>query len=99
MTTYVVFTRERTTDPTELKIYGEKAGPAGQGHPITRLAFYGDIETLEGSPAEGAVILSFPSKADALAWYNSPAYAEAREHRFKGADYRIFMIEGVDRTP
>ncbi len=59
MTTYVVFTRESTIDPAELKIYGEKAGPAGQGHPITRLAFYGDVETLEGSPVEGAVILSF----------------------------------------
>lgn len=27
MTTYVVFTRESTIDPAELKIYGEKAGP------------------------------------------------------------------------
>ena len=95
MTTYVVFTRERTNDPAEMAIYAEKARPAGEGHPITRLAFYGDVQTLEGSPIEGSVILSFPSREAALAWYNSPLYTEAKEHRLKGADYRIFMVEGV----
>ena len=29
----------------------------------------------------------------AKAWYNSPAYAEARKHRFQGADYRVFITE------
>ena len=95
MTTYVVFTRERMTDPDEMAIYAEKAHHAGEGHPLTPLAFYGDIQTLEGSPVEGSVILSFPSKEEALAWYDSPLYSEAKEHRFKGADYRVFMIEGV----
>jgi len=95
MTTYVVFTRERTTDPKEMAVYAEKARAAGEGHPMTRLAMYGDIQTLEGSPIEGSVILSFPTREEALAWYNSPLYAEAKEHRFKGADYRVFMIEGV----
>jgi uncharacterized protein (DUF1330 family) len=95
MTTYVVFTRERTTDPKEMAIYAEKAGRAGEGHPITRLAAYGDIRTLEGSPVEGSVILSFPSKEEALAWYSSPAYTEAKEHRLKGSEYRVFMIEGI----
>jgi uncharacterized protein (DUF1330 family) len=95
MTTYVVFTRERTKDPKEMAIYAEKAHHAGEGHPLTPLAFYGDIQTLEGSPIEGSVILSFPSKEEALAWYNSPLYSEAKEHRLKGADYRVFVIEGV----
>jgi uncharacterized protein (DUF1330 family) len=95
MTTYVVFTRERTNDSAEMATYAEKAKKAGEGHPITRLAFYGEIETLEGPPIEGSVILSFPTRAEALAWYNSPAYTEAKEHRLKGSDYRVFMIEGV----
>lgn len=95
MTTYVVFTRERTTNPKEMAIYAEKAGAAGAGHPITRLAAYGDIQTLEGSPVEGSVILSFPSKEEALAWYNSPAYSDAKVHRLKGSEYRVFMVEGV----
>lgn len=95
MTTYVVFSRDRTRDPEEMKIYAGKAEKAGEGHPITPHAFYGEIETLEGPEVEGAVIISFPTKAEALAWYNSPLYTEAREHRFKGADYRVFMVEGA----
>ena len=52
-------------------------------------------ETLEGAPIEGAVILSFATYEEALAWYNSPAYIAAREQRFKGADYRAFIVQGM----
>jgi uncharacterized protein (DUF1330 family) len=51
---------------------------------------------LEGPPVEGAVILSFPSMSEARAWYESPAYQAAREHRLKGAEYRVFLVEGLD---
>jgi len=32
--------------------------------------------------------------AEAKAWYESPAYREARELRFRGADYRVFLLQG-----
>jgi uncharacterized protein (DUF1330 family) len=57
--------------------------------------FYGKTEMLEGAPIEGAVIVEFPTIEAAKAWYDSPAYKEAREHRFKGADYRVFITEGM----
>jgi uncharacterized protein (DUF1330 family) len=41
------------------------------------------------------VIVEFPSIDAAKAWYESPAYREAREHRFKGADYRAVIVEGL----
>jgi uncharacterized protein (DUF1330 family) len=31
----------------------------------------------------------------ARAWYNSPAYTAARQHRFKAGDYRVFLTEGL----
>jgi uncharacterized protein (DUF1330 family) len=96
MTAYVIFTRERTTDAAELKLYGEKAGAAREGHALTPLAFYGKVDMLEGEPIEGCVVLSFPTMAEAHAWYDSPIYQAAREHRLKGSDYRIFIAEGVD---
>ncbi|MGF7147743.1 uncharacterized protein (DUF1330 family) [Sphingomonas zeicaulis] len=96
MTVYVVATREKTTDAEEFAKYGPAAAAAGAGHPITPLAFYGKLDVLEGAPIEGAVILSFPDEAAARAWYESPDYQAAREHRLKGADYRFFMIAGVD---
>jgi uncharacterized protein (DUF1330 family) len=95
MTAYVVFMRDRMIDQAEFDIYSPLAGASLQGHPITPLAFYGAIETLEGPPIEGAVIVSFPTVAEAHAWYDSPAYQAAKAHRVKGSDYRVFIIEGV----
>ncbi|QWT21074.1 DUF1330 domain-containing protein [Bacillus sp. NP157] len=95
MTAYVVFTRLATKDKAEMETYASIAKQAGEGHPITRLAFYGPIETLEGPELEGSVILSFPTADEARAWYNSPLYQEARTHRLKGADYHVFIAEGI----
>jgi uncharacterized protein (DUF1330 family) len=95
MSAYVVYVRDRITDPEEFKKYEESAPAASVGHPITPLAFYGAVETLEGDKVDGAVILEFPTVADAKASYNSPLYQEAMKHRLKGAEYRVFIVEGI----
>nr|WP_232778999.1 DUF1330 domain-containing protein [Halomonas sp. Choline-3u-9] len=28
----------------------------------------------------------------------SPAYQEARKHRFQGSDYRVFIVDGVQEA-
>lgn len=48
MSAYVVFTREHTTDAAELQRYAQEAPAAREGHDVTRLAFYGQLEVLEG---------------------------------------------------
>lgn len=95
MAAYIVFTRERLRDPAEFGIYGSKASATLAGHVAKPLAFYGANETLEGAPIEGAVIVELPDTAAAKAWYHSPAYQEAVRHRFAGADYRVFITEGL----
>ena len=95
MSAYVVYVRDRITDPEEFKKYENSAGGASAGHPVTPLAFYGAVETLEGPPVDGAVILQFPTLADAKADYDSPLYQEALKHRLKGAEYRVFIVEGL----
>ena len=95
MSAYIVFTRERMRDADEFKTYSGKAGPTLAGHPAKPLAAYGKSETLEGAPIEGAVILEFPTLEAAKAWYESPAYAAAKAHRFAAADYRCFITEGL----
>ncbi|MEA3150095.1 MAG: hypothetical protein QOD56_1034 [Gammaproteobacteria bacterium] len=95
MSAYIVFTRERMRDKAEFDVYSGKVGATFAGHKPAVRAAYGKNETLEGAPIDGAVIVEFPTMADAKAWYESPAYAEAREHRFKGADYRVFITDGV----
>ncbi|HBN9703298.1 TPA: DUF1330 domain-containing protein [Pseudomonas aeruginosa] len=96
MSAYVIFTREHTTDAAELQRYAQEAPAAREGHDVTRLAFYGQLEVLEGPPIEGAVILRFPDMAAARAWYASPTYQAALQHRLRGAQYRVFLIEGTD---
>ena len=41
------------------------------------------------------MILRFPDMAAAREWYNSPEYQDALQHRLKGANYRVFIIEGL----
>ena len=95
MPAYVVFIRDRITDPAEFAVYRQKAAAARGDHPLKRLVFDGNLEILEGDPADGVVILEFPDMAAAHAWYDSPAYQEAKEHRLRGADHRVLLVQGV----
>jgi uncharacterized protein (DUF1330 family) len=95
MTAYAVFIRESTRDPAEMEKYSQMAGDTLGGHRVKILAAYGRHEVLEGPDVEGVVILKFPSIEAAKAWYESPEYREAREHRFKGATYRAVIVEGL----
>lgn len=95
MSAYAVFIREKTRDPKEMARYSGLAGGTLSGHPVKVLVAYGTQEVLEGAPSEGMVILEFPSLTAAKKWYDSPAYKEAREHRLKGADYRVIFVEGA----
>ena len=75
--------------------YSKEVRPTFEGHGAKFLAVYGKHEDLEGAATEGTVIVEFPSTADAKAWYDGPDYRKVREHRFKGANYHVILIEGV----
>lgn len=95
MTVYMVFTRERLRDQTEIDTYFKLVGPTMKDHPAKVLAAYGKHESVEGAPIDGAVIIEFPDAAAAKAWYHSPAYQEVVKHRFAGGDYRGFITEAL----
>lgn len=95
MPAYIIFARDVTTDQAEMDIYSPLARASMAGHPIKPLSVYGDFQSLEGQPIEGAVVLEFPTIAEARAWYDSPAYQEALVHRKAGADYRVFITDGL----
>jgi uncharacterized protein (DUF1330 family) len=92
---YVIFIKERTRNQQEVDLYRDMA-PAGlAGHPITFRVAHGRKEVVEGPDCEDMMMLEFPTFEEAKAWYSNPAYQAASEHRFKGADYRAIIIEGV----
>lgn len=95
MPAYMVFIREKTLDQSELEAYWSKIGATLECHPIKILAAYGKHVTLEGPEAEGVVVAEFPTLEEARAWYDSPAYQEVVQHRFRGAIYRGLIVEGV----
>jgi uncharacterized protein (DUF1330 family) len=95
MAVYIVFTRESTQDQVELDTYQSKVGDTLKGHPVKVLAAYGPQQVLEGEAPEGVVIVEFPTAVAARAWYDSAAYQEVAQHRFRGARYRAVLVEGV----
>jgi uncharacterized protein (DUF1330 family) len=95
MSAYLIFTRDKTIDEKELATYSKDVPATLAGHEAKLLVLYGQHEDLEGAPTEGTVILEFPSAEAAKAWYDGPAYRKVREHRFRGATYRVTLVEGV----
>jgi uncharacterized protein (DUF1330 family) len=95
MPALIVFTQEQTLDPGEHETYRANVRMTLVGHQVTARAAYGTLEVLEGSPIEGAVVLEFPTMEAARDWYRSPAYQEVAKHRFRGARYRAFIVQGV----
>jgi uncharacterized protein (DUF1330 family) len=95
MATYIVFTKESTQDQSELNIYQSKVRKTFERHPIKLLAAYGPPEALEGAAPEGVAIVEFPNTTAAREWYDGSAYQAIVQHRFKGASYRVVLVEGV----
>jgi uncharacterized protein (DUF1330 family) len=95
MAAYIVFMRDKMRDPAEFERYMAAVPATLEGHPVRPLAIYGKLEVLEGAPIDGAVIAEFESYEAALAWYRSPAYQAAVQHRFKAGDYRAFVLQGL----
>ena len=98
MTTFIVFTKEQTHDQAQLDLYQSLVRDTFEGHSIN-LVLKGAPQALEGTQAEGIVILEFATTAAARAWYESPAYQAVAAHRFKGARYSVALVEGSTESP
>lgn len=95
MVAYIIFIKERTRNQGEIDLYKQMTPAALAGQPITFRIAHGRKEVVEGPEFEDMMMLEFPTFEEAKSWYNSPAYQQASEHRFKGADYRAVIIDGV----
>ena len=96
MPTYMIFIREgEVVDAEAMAKYqsGNRSGAAPTG--MKPLVVYGEMETLEGEPADGIVVLEFPDKAAAQAWYHGEDYQSRVPFRQAAAPYRAFMVEGL----
>ncbi len=96
MKAYVIYLGD-ILDETRYQIYKENASPnivAAGGKYLVR---GGDTELLEGQlPAARTVILEFPTRQAALAWYQSDEYAEIKKLREGVAEASIYIVDGLD---
>ncbi len=94
MSTYIVFTRLKTKDQGELDVYAQKGAGTLGNRKITPHCAYGAQTVLEGPEHEGIAIVSFPTREEAEEWYHSPEYQDARQHRVRGGDYSVTIVDG-----
>jgi uncharacterized protein (DUF1330 family) len=57
----------------------------------------GDFELLEGSWPGNLIVIEFPDREQARAWYDSDAYQAIATLRTGSSDSDVIMIDGVDR--
>jgi uncharacterized protein (DUF1330 family) len=93
---YYVLANVKVTNPQQYEQYKKLSSQAFQAAGVQPLVRGGAVEVLEGDwTPDRAVLLEFPSKEAALAWYNSPEYQAAKKSRQGAADMRMVLIEGV----
>jgi uncharacterized protein (DUF1330 family) len=105
MPAYMIALNRSVHDRQNLEAYWRAAGPTFEGRGAKFLSIYTPLTSLElMRPLEGVVLIEFPDVAAAKAWYESPAYQEAKRHREGAADTEFFIIDGglvplEDRLP
>ena len=96
MPKYYVLANVKVTDPQRYEEYKKLSTKAFQAHGLQPLVRGGAVEVLEGDwTPDRTVMLEFPSKEAALAWYSSPEYQAAKKAREGAAVMRMVLIEGA----
>jgi uncharacterized protein (DUF1330 family) len=76
--------------------YARFAAVAQEKYGAKVLVRAGRHEALEGGAKPRNVILEFPNYEAAKAYYHSPEYQAARQHRLGAAQADILVVEGVE---
>ncbi len=95
MTAYVIV-RIQVDDPEKFQKYREAVSPNIKAFGGDYAVRGSEIEVLEGSDdGRRLVVLEFPSKEQALTWWNSPEYAEVKALRKDAGSLDAILVEGV----
>lgn len=96
MSYYVVVERVEVRDADALGRYLAAVSPTILAYGGSYQVAGGSVETLEGGWQPGSlVVFSFPTRGQALAWWESEEYAPLKTLRQAAAVDRIVLAEGV----
>jgi uncharacterized protein (DUF1330 family) len=95
---YVVAEME-ITDPAWVRPYVAAVTGMVEAHGGRYLARTGAVEALEGGDSPRiSLLIEWPSREAALAFYGSEEYRPYRESRMAGARTRLLLVKGEDMT-
>ena len=96
MVAYVIVQENLTGDQAPFEEYRKHVIASFEPYGGKFLARGGKLTVLEGEwPHERTVILEFPSREKAEAWYHSPAYQKILPLRLKCMTSNFILIDGV----
>jgi uncharacterized protein (DUF1330 family) len=90
-----IIVRVDVQDPEAYARYAKATGPAAEKYGAKPLVRAGRYEALEGTARARNVVMEFESYDQARAYYYSPEYQEARQHRLGAAEGEFILVEGV----
>jgi uncharacterized protein (DUF1330 family) len=83
------------TDQALLDEYVAAAGSTLGGHEVKALVATNEATVLEGDAGERVVVLEFPSRDAAMAWYQSPAYQAVIGKRLNSTKGFLTLVDGL----
>ena len=96
MKAYVVV-QERVNDQAMFDAYRKEVPATIAAHGGRFLSRGGGLSVVEGEwPLPRLVIIEFPSRAAAEAWYRSPEYQKILPLRLKSATGNFVIADGID---
>ncbi|HEY8121223.1 MAG TPA: DUF1330 domain-containing protein [Myxococcota bacterium] len=97
MAAYVIFMND-ITDPAGYAAYLDAARPTLAAHPGKLRVFADETQVLEGTPDhKRCIVIEFPDRASAEAWYRSAAYQKAiplRQAASRGWGFVVDSLPG-----
>jgi uncharacterized protein (DUF1330 family) len=95
MPTYAVAVIRETRFGPEVREYLERIDATLAPHGGRFRIHGGPYRVLEGDWPADLVVIEFPTRAQALAWYESPAYRAIRPLREDNTNGTVFLVDGV----
>ena len=94
MAAYII-ARITVTDPEDYQAYASQTVALAEKAGGRFLVKGGAQSFVEGEGPERHVLIEFPSRDMALAWYNSPEYQEILPIALRSSQRDIVVVEGV----
>jgi len=90
-----IIVRVDVKDPDAYARYAKATAGAAEKYGAKALVRGGRHEALEGTARTRNVVMEFESYDQAHAYYHSPEYQEARQHRLGAAEGEFVLVEGM----